>query len=194
LQIYYSPSDFINGHLSQLRQSQGENAQTHVLFSTYNNVSGVSEGPFETHCDDLTITVDEGNMPLNFGILMADMLPTEIRQQAQKEARQVSIDFASNFLEGQPVHANEAVSSSDQHVTVIYLGLNGLKAGIEFLKKLKQNDPNHVVIGVSCSCNNERQFRQWADLIDTLIITGQCGGWVTMKTILDGFLTTWEPQ
>ncbi|XLQ20742.1 MAG: hypothetical protein ACKUBY_03120 [Candidatus Moraniibacteriota bacterium] len=86
---------------------------------------------------------------------------------------------------------------ADDVMFVVYMGLNGFEATVQFLNFLRINYPQACIITLTCDCNinyKEAATRmlQKTNVVNASFVTGDCGGAVVMREMINDLIEVWS--
>jgi hypothetical protein len=80
----------------------------------------------------------------------------------------------------------------------IYAGLSGFDDSLAFVRRVKRDNPKAKIVIVTCDCRLEKKLAAIAplspDVIEAVVATGECGGRMTMRDILERLIVIWPSR
>lgn len=190
--VFQSVEQFVEQEIPNLLN--GKKKLT-AVFATYNDVYGYSNGSVDTSCDDLNVTVVQGQpngpsinafMRVYSAIAGGDYNASEAH--AENEDAQSTVEERFGSVSRQ---------INDDLLVVMYAGLTAFKKTVDFACKL--HGPHTTVVILTCDCDSRRKGHALmpflkSGVLHSVIETYQCGGASPMGEILDGLVAAWSTR
>ena len=192
---FLGTSDFVEGKLSELIAGR---TSLNVLFATYNNVSGFSDGEVAHEKPGLKVVVQNGNLRYSsfaaVGGLVGFVKRDEALCDAAEEAGNEEAREAQRMLE----RKLEQAPDMSQAIAVVYAGLSAFDEALELARTIKRGNANAIIVVVTCDCDSSRKQRVLEPLlaseeIASVVMTSNCGGRATMGKICQAVIDRWKP-
>ncbi|MFA6227100.1 MAG: hypothetical protein WC631_01290 [Candidatus Paceibacterota bacterium] len=189
----YSVESFIRDQLVKL---VSDFTSLNAMFISYRPIGEYQDGLVKTNKDGLQIFVSKGKeanqdlAALGIWTLAHGTIEEDVAYHNTCQR------IATNEVAGV---VGKIPSERKSDVLVIYLGLSGFNAAVEFIRKTKETIPAMKVVAVTCDCDLESK-RPTASLliasgeIDYFVVTKGCGGTGAMSKILEAMIETWPSK
>lgn len=198
--MFRSPEAFLRERLPEIL---GGRTKLGALFATYNSILDYPNGVVTTGKPGLTVLVQSGHLEYSqasyaalffgerhlghpFGDFVG-MMGVQMQHQ-EAVAAQASVvqqlGGVRTALGDAPVFA------------VIYAGLSAFDESVAFARALRQDIPHAHVVVVTCDCDASRKEVALTRALDSgdiedAVFTNGCGGYGTMREVLDALITAW---
>lgn len=170
-----------------------------AIFVTYNSVNGYPAGRVNTEKAGLNIVVRSGNLEyspmtllaLGAGIALAD---TELANSGSDRMEHEAHTALANVKDRTKEELAKLENKS--FLAVIYAGLSAFTKSLDYAREVRKSHPTAKVFVLTCDCD----IRTKAPILDAAItcgeindaiITSKCGGYDSMRKILEKLVTTW---
>lgn len=171
-----------------------------ALFATYKEVYGYKSGLVKTEKTGLKVIVRNGHMAFDSSAVAGLWIGASFSFR-DPEARAIGVAAVaserSRAKAAQQRVENQLGLEKDGNVlAVVYAGLSAFEEAVDFATHLKQGSSQVTAVVLTCDCNLSRKERQLLSLmeagqIDHGIFTRECGGFGTMKNILEKLVSIW---
>lgn len=170
---------------------------TCALFTTYNTVRGYESGELKTSKNNLSIRVENGNMPHTIDQLLGlsmSLVQHPIAQEIAKNTADKLGTLGAGAQKRVARHTKKILHekiSARNIIVFAYVGVSAFRGAIEFIEIVREQNPDIAIVALSCDCNNPRDFLPHSKAIDFLIFTRHCGGREDMKLLLEKLRSSW---
>ena len=203
--MFLSPDAFLRERLPEIL---GGKTTLGALFATYNEVAGHPSGSVTTRKPGLTVLVQNGSLQYseasyaalcfgewNLGNPVGDAIGMMGIDMQHREACVAQASVVQR-LGGVRTALGDAPVLS-----VIYAGLSAFDESVDFARALRKDIPQAHIVVVTCTCDGDQKMPTLRRAIDAgeiedAVFTDGCGGYGTMRDILDTLITAWpaSPQ